>query len=60
MDRNLIGYNVGPFGLGILVSAIIYPIGYLESEILYHSMTSIGTAFIVLGIFIRPSFKKQS
>jgi hypothetical protein len=27
VDRKLVGYNVGAFGLGILCSAIIYPLG---------------------------------
>ncbi|AXI09239.1 hypothetical protein CV093_10535 [Oceanobacillus sp. 143] len=59
MDKKLIGYAVSSFGLGILISAIIYPMGYLESVIVYRTMTFIGTALIVLGLFIRPTVKKK-
>ncbi|MFD2445549.1 hypothetical protein ACFSO7_16440 [Bacillus sp. CGMCC 1.16607] len=59
MDRKLIGYIVSSFGLGILSSAIIYPLGYLESVVVFRTMTSIGTSLIVLGLFIRPTVKKK-
>jgi hypothetical protein len=56
---NLIGYNIGSFGLGILSSAIIYPLGYLESLIVFRAMTIIGTALIFIGILIRSKVKKN-
>lgn len=59
MNRKIIGYSVSSFGLGILASAIIYPLGYLESEDVYHGMILIGSIFIVIGLFIRPTDKKQ-
>ena len=58
LDRKVIGYIVSSFGLGILSSAIIYPMGYLESIVVFRTMTSIGTSLIVLGLFIRPTVKK--
>jgi hypothetical protein len=48
VDRKLVGYIVGSFGLGILFSAIIYPLGYLESINVFQSMTIIGTALSVM------------
>jgi hypothetical protein len=59
IDRKLIGYNISFFGFGILVSAMLYPLGYLESKLIYHSIISIGTTFIVLGLFVRPRIKKK-
>ena len=32
MDRKTIGYILTSFGFGIIASAIIYPLGYVESE----------------------------
>lgn len=29
MTRNEIGYSVGGIGLGVVISGIIYPLGYL-------------------------------
>jgi hypothetical protein len=48
VDRKLVGYIVGSFGLSILFSAIIYPLGYLESINVFRSMTIIGTALRVV------------
>jgi hypothetical protein len=59
VDRKLVGYNVGSFGLGILCSAIIYPLGYLESINVFRAMTIIGTALIFIGLLIRPNAKKK-
>jgi hypothetical protein len=59
VDGNLIGYNIGSFGLDILSSAIIYPLGYLESLIVFRAMTIIGTALIFIGILIRSKVKKN-
>jgi hypothetical protein len=59
VDRKLVGYNVGSFGLGILCSAIIYPLGYLESINVFRAMTFIGTALIFIGLLIRPNTKKK-
>lgn len=60
MDRKLIGYIVSSLGVGILTSAVIYPLGYLESIAVFRTMNSIGTSLIVLGLFIRPSVKKKA
>jgi hypothetical protein len=59
VDRKLVRYNVGAFGLGILCSAIIYPLGYLQSVNVFRSMTIIGTAIIFIGLLIRPNGKKK-
>ncbi|WP_066297763.1 hypothetical protein [Bacillus sp. FJAT-29937] len=59
MDRKLLGYIVSSFGLGILASAVIYPMGYLESVTVFRTMTFIGTLLIALGVFIRPTGKKK-
>jgi hypothetical protein len=59
LDRKLIGYIVSSFGLGILTSLIIYPLGYLDSISVFRTMTFIGTLLIVLGVFIRPTVKKK-
>jgi hypothetical protein len=59
LDRKLIGYIVSSFGLGILTSSIIYPLGYLDSISVFRTMTFIGTLLIVLGVFIRPTVKKK-
>lgn len=36
MSRNEIGYAIGGIGLGILFTSIIYPLGYLESNLSFH------------------------
>lgn len=59
MDRKIVGYMISSFGLGVLTSAIIYPLGYLESVVVFCTMTSIGSLCIVLGLFIRPKVKKK-
>ncbi len=59
MDRKLIGYIVSFFGLGILTSAVIYPMGYLESVAVFRTMTSTGTLLIVLGLVIRLTLKRK-
>jgi lipoprotein signal peptidase len=59
VDRKLVGYNVGSFGFGILSSAIIYPLGYLESINVFRAMTIIGTALIFIGSLIRSKVKKK-
>ncbi len=53
LDRRIVGYMISSFGLGVLISAIIYPMGYLESVVVFHTMISIGSLLIVLGLFIR-------
>ena len=58
MDRNIIGYMISSFGLVILTSAIIYPLGYLESVVVFRTMISIGTLLIGLGLLIRSTVKK--
>ena len=58
MDRKLIGHIVSSFGLGVLASAVIYPMGYLESVAVFRTMVFIGNVLIVLGVFIRPAVKK--
>ncbi|OEF98828.1 hypothetical protein BHF71_10785 [Vulcanibacillus modesticaldus] len=55
MNRKLIGYRIGSFGLGVVASAIIYPLGYLESEKVFYVMTSVGIALIIIGSFFKPS-----
>jgi hypothetical protein len=57
VDRKLVGYTIGFFGLGILSSAIIYPLGYLESINVFRAMTIFGTALIFIGLLIRPKVK---
>jgi hypothetical protein len=59
VDRKSIGYNVGSFGLGILSSAIIYPLGFLESVYVFRAMTIIGTALIFIGSLMRSTVKKK-
>ena len=58
MDRNIIGYMISSFGLVILTSAIMYPLGYLESVVVFRTMISIGTLLIGLGLLIRSAVKK--
>jgi Flp pilus assembly protein protease CpaA len=59
VDRKLVGNTVGSFGLGILFSAIIYPLGFLESLSVFRAMTIIGTALIFIGLLIRTKVKKK-
>ncbi len=35
MNRNVVGYSRGAFGLGILTSSVIYPLSYLQSEVVF-------------------------
>ena len=58
MDRNIIGYMISSFGLVILTSAIMYPLGYLESVVVFRTMISIGTLLIGLGLLIRSIVEK--
>ncbi len=60
MDRKTIGYILTSFGLGIIASAIIYPLGYLESEAVFYTMTSTGITFAFIGRMVRPSVKSNS
>ena len=59
MNRKLIEYSVSSFDLGVLTSSIIYPLGYLESALVYSVMTSVGAVLIIVGSFIRPYKKKE-
>ena len=58
MDRNIIGYMISSFGLVILTSAIMYPLGYLESVVVFRLLISMGTLLIGLGLLIRSTVKK--
>ena len=49
---------ISSFGLVILTSAIMYPLGYLESVVVFRTMISIGTLLIGLGLLIRSTVKK--
>ena len=60
MDRKTIGYILTSFGFGIIASAIIYPLGYLESETVFYTMTSTGVTFVFIGRMVRPSVKSNS
>jgi len=55
----LIGYCIGFLGLGILISAIIYPLGYLESKKVFYMMTTVGWGLIFVGMLIRPLHKSE-
>ncbi|QED47179.1 hypothetical protein [Cytobacillus dafuensis] len=59
MNRTLIGYCVSCVGLGILFSAIVYPLGYLESTAVFYTMTTVGAGLVVIGSFIRPTRNKE-
>ena len=58
MDKNVVGYIISSFGLVILTSAIMYPLGYLESVVVFRTMISIGTLLIGLGLLIRSIVEK--
>lgn len=58
MNRKLIGYSVSSFGFGVLTSSVIYPLGFLESALVYSVMTSVGAVLMIIGSFIRPSKKE--
>ncbi|MFS0821891.1 hypothetical protein [Bacillus sp. 1P02SD] len=58
MYRNIVGYSVSSFGLGILASAILYPLGFLESKTVFNTMIIAGLVFVIIGSFIRPSKKE--
>lgn len=58
LSRKIVGYSVSSFGLGILASSSIYPLGYLDSKEVFNGMMFVGNILIVTGLFIRPKYKK--
>jgi len=58
MTRNEIGYSVGGIGLGIVISGIIYPLGYLDSYKVFTTMQMLGAFLIFCSLFIRKPRKE--
>lgn len=58
VNRSIVGYSVSSFGLGILVCAILYPLGFIESKTVFNTMNITGLAFVIIGSFIRTSKKE--
>lgn len=57
MTRNEIGYSVGGIGLGVVISGIIYPLGYLDSYKVFTTMQILGAFLIFSSLFIRKPIK---
>lgn len=57
MGRKVIGYSIGAFGLGILISSAIFPMGLFDSNTVFIVMKSVGITLIIIGLFFRPTEK---
>ncbi len=49
MNRKLIGNSISSFGLGVLVSAIVHPLGFMESDNVFYIMMLVGLILIQIG-----------
>lgn len=60
MKRKLIGNGISSFGLGITVSAIVHPLGYMESQSVFYTMLVIGAALLLIGNIIKDRTQKEN
>lgn len=66
MKRKNIGNNISSFGLGVIVSSIVYPLGNMDTQTVFYGMLVIGTVLVLTGMFIyktnakiEPNIKSQ-
>ncbi len=52
MKKKLIGTSISAFGLGVTVSAIVYPLGFMNSQSVFYIMLIIGAAMLFVGKLI--------
>jgi hypothetical protein len=60
MKRKLIGNGISSFGLGITVSAIVHPLGYMDSQSVFYIMLVIGAALLLIGNIIGDKTEKEN
>ncbi|QOY34675.1 hypothetical protein AWH56_018375 [Anaerobacillus isosaccharinicus] len=52
MRKKLVGNGISSFGLGLIVSSIVYPLGFMSSQSFFYGMLVIGAVLLLTGKFI--------
>ena len=57
MKKKLVGNGISSFGLGVIVSSIVYPLGVMNSQAVFQGMLVIGAVLLLTGKFIGKTEK---
>ncbi|WNF38376.1 hypothetical protein RJD24_08130 [Bacillaceae bacterium IKA-2] len=60
MKRKLIGNGISSFGLGITVSSIVYPLGYMDAQSVFYVMLSVGATLLIAGKILGGTSEKTN
>lgn len=51
MRKKLVGNSISFFGMGVIVSSIVYPLGFMSSQSVFYGMLVIGAVLLLTGKF---------
>ncbi|QOY36915.1 hypothetical protein AWH56_004500 [Anaerobacillus isosaccharinicus] len=58
MRKKLVGNGISSFGLGVIVSSIVYPLGFMNSQSVFYGMLVIGAVLLLTGKLIGKTQKE--
>ncbi|WNF38388.1 hypothetical protein RJD24_08190 [Bacillaceae bacterium IKA-2] len=59
MRKKLVGNSISSFGLGVIVSSIVYPLGFMSSQLVFYGMLVLGAALLLTGKVIGKTEKEN-
>ncbi|MDE5414276.1 hypothetical protein [Alkalihalobacterium chitinilyticum] len=58
MRIKLVGNGISSFGLGVIVSSIVHPLGFMNSQSVFYVMLVIGAVLLLTGKLIGKTQKE--